>query len=270
MRQLGDFRGEVFSLMGLFYKLYCYNQTKLEVLAMLVSIVKKYWILGSLVIVMVPLLSLQVLDQSKTFVQPQPQILSQLTAIDYNNRGFDKDDAGDYQGAIADYNQAIKLKRDYALAYYNRGISKRKLGDYQGAIADYNQAIKLKPDDADAYNNRGVSKKNLGDYQGAIADYNQAITLNPDYTLAYNNRVAIKNDNLKDYQGAIADYNQAIKLNPDYAKAYNNRGNSKRKLGDDQGAVNDYRQAAKLYQQQNKMQDYQDAINRLKELGISN
>jgi hypothetical protein len=46
---------------------------------MLVSIVKKYWILGSLVIVMAPhpFLSLQVLAQSKTFVQPQPQILSQ-------------------------------------------------------------------------------------------------------------------------------------------------------------------------------------------------
>jgi tetratricopeptide (TPR) repeat protein len=63
---------------------------------------------------------------------------------------------------------------------------------------------------------------------------------------------------------------QAIQIKPDLADAYYNRGNYKKKLGDNQGAINDFRQAAKLYQQQNKMQDYQDAINRLKKLGISN
>ncbi|TRU85433.1 MAG: tetratricopeptide repeat protein, partial [Microcystis novacekii Mn_MB_F_20050700_S1D] len=58
------------------------------------------------------------------------------------------------QGAVADYNQAIKLNPDDANAYYNRGVAKYNLGDNQGAIADYNQAIKLKPDDAIAYYNR--------------------------------------------------------------------------------------------------------------------
>ena len=112
---------------------------------MLVSIVKKYWILGSLVIAMVPhpFLSLQVLAQSKTFVQPQPQILSQLTAIDYYNRGVDKVESGDNQGAIADFNQAIKLNPDDAKAYYLRGAAKSKSGDYQAAINDLRQAAKL-------------------------------------------------------------------------------------------------------------------------------
>ncbi|MDB9394841.1 tetratricopeptide repeat protein, partial [Microcystis aeruginosa] len=86
-------------------------------------------------------------------------------------------DLGDYQGAIADYNQAINIKPDYALAYNNRGNAKYDLGDYQGAIADYNQAINIKPDYALAYYNRGIAKYDLGDYQGAIADYNQAAQL---------------------------------------------------------------------------------------------
>ncbi|TRU48352.1 MAG: tetratricopeptide repeat protein, partial [Microcystis aeruginosa Ma_QC_Ch_20071001_S25D] len=93
---------------------------------------------------------------------------------------------------------AIGLARIYYsenhYTYNNRGIAKSDLGDNQGAIADYNQAIKLKPDYADAYNNRGIAKSDLGDKQGAIADYNQAIKLKPDYAIAYYNRGNAKSD----------------------------------------------------------------------------
>ena len=63
-------------------------------------------------------------------------ILSQLTAIDYYNRGLSKGNSEDYQGAIADYNQAIKLQPDDATAYNNRGLAKSESGDIKGAIAD--------------------------------------------------------------------------------------------------------------------------------------
>ncbi|TRU98479.1 MAG: tetratricopeptide repeat protein, partial [Microcystis wesenbergii Mw_QC_S_20081001_S30D] len=49
---------------------------------------------------------------------------------------------GDKQGAIADYNQAIKLKPDYAYAYFIRGLAKYDLGDKQGA-KDFRQAAIL-------------------------------------------------------------------------------------------------------------------------------
>ena len=42
--------------------------------------------------------------------------------------GNEKNKAGDYKGAIADYNAAIRLKPDFARAYYNRGETKGKLG----------------------------------------------------------------------------------------------------------------------------------------------
>jgi len=111
----------------------------------------------------------------------------------------------------------------------------------------------------------GLQSINSGDFQGAIADYNQAIKFKPDYALAYLNRGSAKS-NLGDKQGAIADYNQAIQLQPDYAYAYYNRGVAKKNLGDNQGAIADYNQAAQLYMQQNKMHDYQDALNRVKNL----
>ena len=52
-----------------------------------------------------------------------------------------------------------------------------------GALADYDQAIRLNPAYVDAYNNRGVVRSDRGDADGAIADYDQAIRLNPEYVL---------------------------------------------------------------------------------------
>ena len=66
-----------------------------------------------------------------------------------------------------------------AATYGSRGTAKERKGDLDGAMADYNQAIKLNPKNASAYNNRGNAKTKKGDLNGAMADYNQAIKLNP-------------------------------------------------------------------------------------------
>ena len=150
-----------------------------------------------------------------------------------------------FEAAIQDFNTVLQLNPDNATFLFYRGTAHGQLGEYQKAIADYNQAILLDPDDAPTYNNRGNSYGNLGEEQKAIADYNQAIRLDPDYAFAYNNR-GVSYRNLGEYEKAIADYNQAIYLDPDYAFAYNNRGVSYRNLGEYEKAIADYNQAIRL------------------------
>ena len=55
--------------------------------------------------------------------------------------------------------------------------AKQKQGQYEAAVADCNEAIRLKPDDAGAYLNRGIAKHELGRHADAIADYDEAIRL---------------------------------------------------------------------------------------------
>ena len=80
----------------------------------------------------------------------------------YNYRGNARYKQGDNQGAIEDYNQAILLDPNYALAYIKRGAARSKLGDNQGAIEDYNQAILLNANLSIAYENRRITRSHLG------------------------------------------------------------------------------------------------------------
>jgi tetratricopeptide (TPR) repeat protein len=83
----------------------------------------------------------------------------------------------------------IKAGRDrgdkLAEIFNNRGIAYRLKGEYDRAVQDYNQAIKLNAKFAAAFNNRGVAYDNKGDYDRAIADYDQAIKLKPSAELRF-------------------------------------------------------------------------------------
>jgi tetratricopeptide (TPR) repeat protein len=106
----------------------------------------------------------------------------------YVNRGTAYYNKGDYNRAIQDYDQAIRLDPKYMPAYYSRGSAYFKKSDYDPAIQDLNEAIRLNPNDTSAYVVRGDAYREKGDYDPAIQDFNEAIHLNPNYASAYYDR----------------------------------------------------------------------------------
>ena len=74
------------------------------------------------------------------------------------------------------------LLSDYkadAEVYFMLGTSYSQLEQYDKAISNLAEAIKLKPDYAQAHHNLGVAYNQKRDYDKAVACYNQAIKLNP-------------------------------------------------------------------------------------------
>ncbi len=144
-------------------------------------------------------------------------------SIFYNNRGAAYDDKRDYDHAIQDYNEAIRLNPSLASAFYGRGEAYNHKGNYDHAIQDDSEAIRLNPNLSYAYDARGRAHRNKGDFYRAIQDYDEAIRLDSNYALAYNNR----GDSYRgkgDYDHALRDFSEAIRLNPKLLSAYSNRG----------------------------------------------
>ncbi len=92
-------------------------------------------------------------------------IESSTSAEAYVDRGNEFYYQGDYQAAISDYDEAIRLNPKYTIAYNNRGFAKSKLGDLEGAISDYDTAIRLDPEYATARTNQENAQKALRERQ---------------------------------------------------------------------------------------------------------
>ena len=110
------------------------------------------------------------------------------TADEWNVRGDNLYDAGDFNKAIECYTKAIELDFELILAYFSRASAYSNLARYEEAVVDYTKAIELSPDFASLYGNRGAAYNELGRYEDALADLNKAIELDQGYAGAYNNR----------------------------------------------------------------------------------
>ncbi len=64
---------------------------------------------------------------------------------------------------------------------YCKGVEKYNSGDYQGAIAEFDNEIKHFARFTDPYVYRGQAKYRLGDRDGALEDWLKAVELGNDY-----------------------------------------------------------------------------------------
>lgn len=107
----------------------------------------------------------------------------------YQARAAVKSDLGDYEAAIADFNQAIKADVKNVTAYYNRATCQFTLGNYNEAIQDFDKAIRLKADHAYALAGKGCALLMQGKYQDALKALDQALWIDADIQSANNCKI---------------------------------------------------------------------------------
>jgi tetratricopeptide (TPR) repeat protein len=187
------------------------------------------------------------------FVSPATQAAPQIDNVpvqDWFKMGVEKTKQGNYQLALLNFNEAIKLGTNLAASYSNRCLVNIHLKNYLPAKYDCTQALQHQPANHSVYLNRGLASYRLGNYQAAIADYNAALQLKPDSVPAYYNRGLAYADR-ENYLEAIADYNRALSQmsQPDslqLATIYSDRALAYFSLGNLEGAIVDLNQSIRL------------------------
>ncbi len=102
--------------------------------------------------------------------------------------------------------------------YYKRALAKEKYGDWQGVLADLNDAIRIKPL-PEYYNFRALVYAHLLDYSAAHRDFDRAISLNPGYgTAHYNKGMLFYNQHLT--SNACAEMRKASSANSSDANVF--------------------------------------------------
>jgi len=87
---------------------------------------------------------------------------------------------GNYQRALAKYDEALDEDPNHIHAMRGRALSLMQLGQSPQALAAFSTAIALDPDFGATYANRGVLHDRMGRYQQAIEDYERGLALDPE------------------------------------------------------------------------------------------
>ncbi len=184
----------------------------------------------------------------------------------------------EYGRALEEYDRAIELDPDAALAHYGRGLTLQLMDDfppaltaldradalspdtgwiiseraetyrlagrYEEALADFDRALVLDPTDAGSLTGRAVCRHVLGRYDEALADFNRSFAIDDDlWTLIRRARLRFSRG---ESEQAYADFDLAVARAPDVAWVASERGDNYRLAGRYEDAVTELGRAISL------------------------
>jgi len=151
---------------------------------------------------------------------------------------------GDYEKAISNFSEVLKINPKSANAYRHRGSIYLQRRQYDQAVSDYTKALEIESRGGaapDAYYHRAEAYRRKGQYDEAISDYTRAFEIgsgNPWKHMVIISRGDVYYDK-GDYDRAIADYTKALEMKP-VENVYYARGLAYWKKGQQEQAISDF------------------------------
>lgn len=184
------------------------------------------------------------------------------SAYSYILRGKIKYELGDFEGAVSDYDMAMKLEPFEEKYQYYRFVALFEAKQYNQALEAVNRLIEINDNFYGYYFYKGNVYLEMKDYNNAIYMYNVAILKNYNNADSYYKRASAYLA-LDQYSKALEDYNTAIVLKPNDGTFYSHRGNCKFEMGEKSAACDDWNEAGALgyYEDFDKMKQVCEGLN---------
>mgnify|MGYP005852827073 CR=1 FL=1 len=140
------------------------------------------------------------------------------------NLGFALMGGGDLDAAVAQFNEALRIRPESAETHNGLGTALLKLGQPDAALERFTTALRIRPGFAEAHSNRGMALAQRGDIGEAFAEFQRALQISPESPeIQYNFGFALANLGKPDE--AMLHFRKALTLKPDYADAHFQMGN---------------------------------------------
>ncbi|MCE1245826.1 MAG: tetratricopeptide repeat protein [Firmicutes bacterium] len=160
--------------------------------------------------------------------------------------------------AILDFDRAISLNRNFPDPHYEKGLlflEDKK--DYETAVFEFNEAIKLAPETKEYYMDRARANIKLKEYPKALDDYNDYIRIAPKIPDGYMEKGKLL-EKLNKYEEAIAEYRKAVAAAPGNTKPQDMLSYALYIYGDILRGRGQIDEAAKCYQESFEQNPHQD------------
>jgi tetratricopeptide (TPR) repeat protein len=143
-----------------------------------------------------------------------------LPWVAHNYLGLAVIKQGRMQEGIAHFEDALRIRPDFAEAHNDLGNALLQVGKNQEAIRHYEQALRISPDYPEAHNDLGIALAQAGRIPEAIEHWEHALRVKPDFADAHFN-LGLALEETGRTREAIEQLEQSLKLRPDFAPARN-------------------------------------------------
>jgi len=149
--------------------------------------------------------------------------VTRANCIAHNNLGVALADENRADAALAHFQEALRIKPDYADAYNNVGLALWREGRREEAALQYRNALRYQPNLAEPHNNLGLVLTELGRIDEALPHFSAALRLDPQFASAHLNLGNALRDSGRTEE-AVEHYEEALRIRPDFAEPHNNLG----------------------------------------------